>query len=747
MSKAITEPARLLTAPKPYEFGFTLGADPEFTFTSGTRPMAARDIMMAFFKDTRPNNDGGSGNQGGWDFKGGNIGWDGHNATGEVRPKPGSPEQVVANLKNLFEETQKRLPFVDLTTLTMAGSTGGHIHLSIPQGEVTAHMVNSTDRGRAIERALASFMVLIMLGENEFSRELRRRQGHYGDLLDYRYEPKFRHPNGENGYTIEVRSPSAEWITTEKIALGTLAYAAIAWDSIINNRLAPLAGLIFKSEQQVHTSLAPLLANYANVQRLYLNRIRPFVRQHPAYRQYKDALELVLNPERAKQAKKDAHFAVAEGWGLTRDARRIKTKEFMNEEIVEKGSEAFPESVIRNVSQFAWNDDLNVEAFATALSKRCIALGWKPKHEYYLFGMKRGFNSVLIRDETGAFVMGHETIKTKDDLRAFEEKFGRLENRVKPAYTRFVHPKTGELVKDGELKRVMVGIPHAIRKKNDVRSVIRAILRFEKNPKAFPALDPSSLPEGKGEVREALTREEEIEHGVEEAKRNADKPRELREEQVAAVEEERESAALERGEPVTRTAIAETDLLSSDSVNLMMMAIEELEARVAGARNVLTGVRDFMNQHNPQCSTPCRSLIEGALMSLMENDRGMTVPLAARAYLIMSGAASLGGAGVEASTSIYHQVRMVGSTIALYTPSRSRFNLALPDNTICDLFGVNINREGFIAGIRSRPGTTTVRHSEGDISPAVEPGTYISSLTNRSLMVNPDNRLAPLWVH
>ena len=545
MTKEINNPEpKLLAAPKPYDFGFSVGADPEFTTISGTRPIAAREILGTFFGDLPFREFGSHG--GGWDIAGGNIGWDGHAATGELRPLPGTPREVTENMKKLFAETQRRIPFIDLSTLTVAGSTGGHIHLAIPEN-LTADAINRTPKWRAIERAMASFMLLIIISENDFSRELRRRSGNYGEILDFRYDQKFSYPNGTPGYTMEVRSPSAEWITSQKITLGTLAYAAIAFDSIIKNKLEPLAGFIFENDTQAHNSIAPLIANFANLQRSYLNKIRPFIRKHEAYKDYKQELELILNPENVKQAKRDAHYSVSEGWGLTKSAKHIATKKFLAEEHIETATDKFPESVIRNLSQFAWNNDVNVEEFATALSKRCIALGWKPNHEYFLFGMKKGIEDIVIRNEAGEFVAGHEVFKTQDDYRAFQDKFTKLEDRVRPAYGRFIHPRSGEIVKDGELKRVMVGIPYSHRKKGDIKPLIRTILRFEKNPKAFMPLNVTSLSGEAGTLRNMLEKGDEVERGVRRAMENADDIRQVREEQVLDSDDRAATASVMRG--------------------------------------------------------------------------------------------------------------------------------------------------------------------------------------------------------
>lgn len=519
MPKTEAKKTPVTPAAKPYDFGFTLGADPEFTIISGTRPMHAMETFKTFFHDMKSDDVG-------YNFNSGNIGWDGHKQTGELRPKPGRPEDVTKNIKALFEETAKRMPFLDFTTLTVAGPTGGHIHLAVPE-EFNHLLENNSPKWQGMQRALASFLILIMMGENRLSREMRKRGGKYGAFMDFRYDRKFTHPSGAPGYTLEVRGPTAEWLTSEKIALGTVAFLAIAWDSILKGKLKPIAEIIFSSKAQAEEVIAPLLADYANLQRLYLNKIRPFIRNHEAYNQYKDVLELVLDPARVQETKKKHHYSIMEGWGLVTDPKKITLSDFTNQDKIEQATAAFPESVIRNLSQFAWNDDLNVQAFATDLGKRCIALGFKPQHEYFLFGLKKNFNEIVVRDELGQFVAGTKIMESKEDYEVMRKKFERLAPKAKPAYGRFLHPRSGELISDSELRRVMVGIPYDMRVRMDTKPLLKLILKLEKNPKEFPPLDINTLPEGPSKLKAALEHEEAVENGLKKAFEGADRPQEI----------------------------------------------------------------------------------------------------------------------------------------------------------------------------------------------------------------------------
>lgn len=562
--KTIEKPAEKteVVTTEPYKFPFTMGADPEFTVVSGTRPMNAEDIFATFFKGLKYKK-GPDGRAGGFQLPGGDIGNDSHPATGELRPNPGTPHEVVNNLRLLFAEAHKRMPFVDLTTLTVAAATGGHIHLSVPE-ELNQALENKTAKWSAIERTIGMFVILIMMGENSLSRELRKRGSNYGDLLDFRYEAKFQHPSGARGYTMEVRGPTAEWITSEKIATGTLVYMAIAWDSILKGKLDAIAPIMFLNKTQARETVGPLVDNYGNIQSTYLNKMRPFIRKHEAYKENKSALELILNPTRVIEEKKRVHYCINEGWGFTTNSKEIRTNDFMNDKEIEKATSKFPEQIIRNLSQFAWNQDLHVEQFATALSKRCIALGWKPKHEYFLFGMKKGMDAIVMRDEEGNFLSGQEIMQTKEDYKLIEHKFGRLGKKAVPVYGRVLHPRTGELAKEKDERRVMVGIPYAMRQKNDIKPLMRLVLNFEKNPKAYSSIELKSLPEGESKIKKAMMEDEELEKGMNEAIRRGEQPQMIPQEIVEAViEQDREA------HPRTEIVSLETERIIEDGIRTL----------------------------------------------------------------------------------------------------------------------------------------------------------------------------------
>ena len=85
----------MLTSKK--EFPFKLGADPEFSIMLKDNRIPADRILNILFKDLEST---GSGFK---IKKAGEIGWDGHSLTGEIRPAPANtPRQLVENIRQLF---------------------------------------------------------------------------------------------------------------------------------------------------------------------------------------------------------------------------------------------------------------------------------------------------------------------------------------------------------------------------------------------------------------------------------------------------------------------------------------------------------------------------------------------------------------------------------------------------------------------------------------------------------------------
>ena len=218
------------------EFNFKIGADPEFSIILQNKRIEANRTITEILKTKKEF----KALSNGFDLgKHGNIGWDGAAQTGEIRPSAEySPDKVIKNLREIFNKFGKYMSIFELTTLSQFASIGGHIHFEASGKENTKKQIN-------IHTQMASFYLPILMSENKINLSLRLKQG-YGTLSDFKYNELLNTPvtvEGPEGYylttkkviTYEFRTPSAEWLTTPKIAQATLAYLAVIYNEIINN--------------------------------------------------------------------------------------------------------------------------------------------------------------------------------------------------------------------------------------------------------------------------------------------------------------------------------------------------------------------------------------------------------------------------------------------------------------------------------------------------------------------------------
>ena len=120
------------SAPEPWHGVIKMGADPEFELRQGNRHIHASNYF--------------SGN--------GQVGTDGASSTGEIRPRPGTPEQVAENVRACLIRVSRRLGrdanYGGVVTVHGGAGVevplGGHIHfggLGIPMERVRASLLDS----------------------------------------------------------------------------------------------------------------------------------------------------------------------------------------------------------------------------------------------------------------------------------------------------------------------------------------------------------------------------------------------------------------------------------------------------------------------------------------------------------------------------------------------------------------------------------------------------------------------------
>lgn len=149
----------------------TIGSDPELAIVSSGNVLSACNVFKPTKNPTSINCD---------------FGYDGHNATAEIRPKPAStPQEAVANIKKLLEKNKKKYPNAykyNLMSTSHSLSLGGHIHFGnkiFKRSEKSIiDVVHNLDN-------LLAFPSMYL--EN-YEDAIYRRNGSYGSFSDYRQQ-------------------------------------------------------------------------------------------------------------------------------------------------------------------------------------------------------------------------------------------------------------------------------------------------------------------------------------------------------------------------------------------------------------------------------------------------------------------------------------------------------------------------------------------------------------------------------
>lgn len=481
-----------MPADKP--FPFKIGADPEFTFTSQGKPISASVLMSeVIFKDIESHN-------GGFDIDAaGNIGWDGCNSTGEIRPNPANtPQQVVDNLRTLIKAIYDRIKIVDMITDSKFASIGGHVHLEmdrfdnkiLPLNDDKTLIKNALcDRKiRIMHNKVASFYLPLLLGENVINLKLRHTNS-YGKISDYRCERKGRDTSTPS-YTYEFRAPSAEWLTTPRIAKATLAYIATVYNEIVNHPNKHKWSKIAINNIAQGDALQTLaMGGHDLFEEYFTNKIKKIIPDFEYYKDYKDDINFILNSQKVKAEKEKVNFSIIEGWFGKQHQPSIKT--LVNQKQLAKSDLNNLEEMMRLIT-IPYNDDLNVATFVTEIKKRIIAYGWKLNKQYFFFGIRQGIEKPLVINGNGAYLAGKEQIKTFGDKNAINEVANKMFKNMKNSLNLgdYIFSKLTEKEKN---QYVIFGIPYKWRTENNYKTFIKNIIDLEKKEIDGDRLSDSEL--------------------------------------------------------------------------------------------------------------------------------------------------------------------------------------------------------------------------------------------------------------
>lgn len=462
------------------QFSFKMGADPEFNMLFEKNRLNAKNTLTVLLdKDKKIKR---NENRMGYEVKkAGIIGWDGECGTGEMRPAPSNtPEGLTENIKNLIKEVSKKTKLFKLSTSSFNAPIGGHIHIELSQK--TLRNIAS------IHRKLASFYLPIMLGENCINMRIRNRSN-YGLISDYRTRTV-----SDDGKikTYEFRTPSAEWLTTEKICRSTLAYIATVYNEITKHptNFNKTKEIVYKNQKQGEALQNIALTRYASLAETVNNKIKKAIRTFEFYPKYKKEIDFIMNANKVIEEKEKVEFNMLLGWNLIKQKEPSKKELFSDKKTKEIIAEIDGDKLNKLITKIKHNaNDQNTEIFENAIKERILAYNWDIKHEYYIFGLKKGINKIITFNRGFELLNPKEIIKTKTDLSLIYSMYNKVINKI-PALRATDAKETEEMLAK---KQIFIGIPYKTRIKLETKEFIELIYKIEVQNTKFEQVNQDEL--------------------------------------------------------------------------------------------------------------------------------------------------------------------------------------------------------------------------------------------------------------
>ena len=466
--------------PRENELPFKIGADPEFNLLIDKRPFCASALMKDMFQGKLTAKDMG------YELpKAGEIGWDGNHNIAELRPKPAkTPKELTANLKQLIAKIAQVNPLLEMSVLCDTGIIGGHIHFgldpAINQNTIPAKSVLDN-----INHKLSSFYLPIIMSEDKLNIKTRDRSG-YGQLTDYRVERKGSGTSGS--YTFEFRAPSAEWMTTEKIAESTLAYLSTVYNEAVNKprNFAKYNNLIFRNQTQAKALKDLASTNFQIIMKGLTDKIKKAVRTFELYPQYKEQIEFILSTDRVNKAKEAVHYDMSLGWNLTKSKIPSK-RELFSRVAVSAKSDTMDLDKVTRLIPLNFNPDTNVSEFVSALKVKIARFNWKLKNHYFFYGLKKGIKDFIVTDKDDNFLLGKEQIETKYDFDVITNTIERMNNKFP------IHKTRGKVTDDDKKQHILIGIPYDLRIAYTYKPMLETVYDMEKGRLKGKAINREEL--------------------------------------------------------------------------------------------------------------------------------------------------------------------------------------------------------------------------------------------------------------
>ena len=474
-------------------FNFKIGADPEFLFFHQNRMAPADRSLRAVFgkKSTDyPLMDAGGYKIG----EHGNLGWDGHSSTGEIRPTPSKdPAEVARNIGEIVKAATKEMPYLTMTTLSIGSAIGGHVHLELPKtGPLAPGAVAVMDRSAdSLGRMFATFISPILASEHRISSAVRVMGSGYGKITDIRMN-EF---NGGRDKTVEVRGATAEWTCHPEVAVATLTYLGVVWNEILKRGPTAVARnpVMFKTLKQAESIQNLILSEYGPAQASILASIHAYVKTFDAYQDNKDAVDLVFNTQKISKMKESVGWNLTRGWSSPGEAKASKPtkRTFLSDKTTKENLKKIDLDALRGViPTIAFNDDYNMGRLMDALSKRLTALGLELDNSYFFYGLKKGADDFLIAEASRGDSASERDLlyhsaprnipldAVKDIAKRMTQRFGA--GTSSSSKTARIDPLTGKNKNALNGKIITFGIPYDLREKGEIRPFLAKLWDIER---------------------------------------------------------------------------------------------------------------------------------------------------------------------------------------------------------------------------------------------------------------------------
>lgn len=489
IEKPAKEPERKLS--------IKIGADPEFLMFHGTKAINAQSLMNNFMKSKTGLR---HGNLGYTIPSAGEVGWDGASSTGEIRPLPSnSPEGLTKNIGILLKTMHKYMPFLDYTTLSIGNPIGGHLHLDVephlvarigtdyedgdfisedndeePSTETNTKRVTKKQQQAEMNRItklLATFVMPIVASEHRVS-STGRLAGNYGKADDIRWDKR----DGQG--TLEIRGMSAEWLTSEKTTLSTIAYFAVVMNEVSkhNKELIKAEGVL-KTKGHINAIQLMMLSDYSVIENAVIRSLTKTIKEFELYPQFKEEVDFIMDPK-AVMAEKEKHgWTLNSGWNLGNQGSTPTKKDIFSTAKINKKLKSADHVALEEGLTVPYNDDYNVQLFARAITDRIATLNWKLNNEYFLFGLKKGIKGyIAMKCKENTFYTIPENgnhSAHKATCEKMSQKFHKYGQQIR------IDPKTGKTRRWG-INQIIIGIPYNPRVENDPKQFLELIWELEK---------------------------------------------------------------------------------------------------------------------------------------------------------------------------------------------------------------------------------------------------------------------------